>query len=99
MTILSMEDPTPGAPGSWRQTSGLGRGRGRFGLLALAVFLAPTGEHGRLATSLLAADLVVVLLADLAAAPAQEVLAAQALGPDRLLALLDAAGGTVMRRL
>src|SRR5437868_4131181 len=62
-------------------------GRGHAGVL---VAEPPAGP--RLAASFLAADLVAVVVAHVAPAPADEVLAAQALGPHRLLALVDRAG-------
>src|SRR5688572_8290531 len=94
MTILSMgSSPDLQRPASSGRGPGLGRGGGRFGLLAAGVLLAAAVERGGLPAPLFAADLVVVLLADLAAAPGHEVLAAQPLGPHRLLALLHLAGG------
>src|SRR3954471_24645787 len=98
MTILSMGTPSAAQrPGKgWR---GLGGRRSGFGLLAAGVLLAAAVEGGRLAAAFLAADLVVVLVAHLVAPPANEVLAAEPLGPHRLLALLDLAGGTLGRGL
>src|SRR5436305_11712286 len=62
-------------------------GRGHPGVLVTE----PT-VGSRLAASFLAAALVAVVVAHVAAAPADEVLAAQALCPHRLLALVDRAG-------
>src|SRR5206468_6736296 len=64
-----------------------------FGLGALAcVFLAEAPQGAGLAAPLLAADLVAVMGAHRAAPPPDVVLAAVALGADRPLALLGAAG-------
>src|SRR4051794_31104040 len=98
MTILSM-----GSGLQRSRTLAAGRmsggSRSGFGLLAAGVLLAAAVEDSRLAAGFLAADLVGVLVAHLAAAPADEVLPAEALGPHRLLALVDLAGGTVVRDL
>src|SRR4051812_45003441 len=77
MTILSMGSgpQRAGTLAPPRRLSGGGRS-GFLGLLAAGMLLAAPVEGGRLAAGLLAADLVVVLGADLAAAPAEEVLAA-----------------------
>src|SRR4051794_1436775 len=96
MTILSMGS---GPQRSRTVAYWLGGRRSGFGLLAAGVLLTAAVEGGRLAAAFLAADLVVVLVAHLVAPPANEVLAAEPLGPHRLLALLDLAGGTLGRGL
>src|SRR4051812_37365957 len=78
-TILSIHHPEPPIgsvpPARDRRPAGSsGCGR-RFGLLALAVLVAATGQHRGLATAFLAADLVRVLVAHVATAPGDEVLA------------------------
>src|SRR4051794_5973570 len=62
-------------------------GRGALGRLLGRVLRAQPAQSARLATPFLGADLVAVLLAELGAAPADEVLPAVALGAHRLLAL------------
>src|SRR6185295_3674517 len=85
--------------------------RGALGRLGLAIVLVTVAaQHARLAAPFLRTDLVPVVLAHRTAAPADEVLAAVALGSHRLFALLGAAlrpvgrgrrrlGGRLRRRL
>src|SRR6185437_5215040 len=77
------------APLSGRRGAFGGR-RGDAGVL-----VAEAALGARLATGFLAADLVAVVVAHLAAAPGEVVLAAVPLGAHRLLALVGAAGRPV----